>query len=135
MKEITMKSSSLLSRSVIAAGLAVGILGYLAPTATFADGKAASLLMPAKATVSAAQPQPAAAGQTAMSCKDGFAKVTDAGAKGMRIGSVKSVPVHLCNSCSTKITSVSSGKARTDRSAHTCGDSASAQASCCMASK
>jgi hypothetical protein len=133
-----MKSSILFGRPVLAASLAVGVLSLLAPNATLADGKGASLLMPVKTAGTVIQTPASASRQTAMSCprcKDGFATVAETNPKGMRLASVKTVPVHLCSSCSTKIASVGAGKAKTDKVTHTCGDSATSQGSCCMASK
>lgn len=133
-----MKSSIIFSRSILASFVAVGVLSFLASTDAFADGKGASFLMPAKTPGTVIQAQTATGHQPAMSCprcKDGFVAVQETNPKGMRMASVKSVPTHLCPACSTKIASVGSGKAKTDKVTHTCGNSANSEASCCMAAR
>jgi hypothetical protein len=137
MEETTMKTSILFRSSVLASCAAVAVLSFLAPKAALADGKGASLLMPAKTLTTASQPHNSST-QPAMACprcKDGLATVRETNPKGMRVASVKSVPVHLCPTCETRISSVGTGKAKTDKVTHTCGNSANTAASCCMASK
>jgi hypothetical protein len=135
MKESKMKSFTHLSRSIFLGSIALGVLGFLAPSLTLADGKGASKLMFAPpAQVSPAQT--AASGKAMMGCQrctDGYTKVAETSAKGMRAESVKLVAVHQCSSCQTKITSSGAGKAKTDRVIHSCGMSAGQPGSCCVA--
>jgi hypothetical protein len=115
--------------------LALGALGLLAPTLTLAEGKGASKLM-SPSSISQVRPQTAPSKISQMPCvrcTDGYTKVVDKSAKGMRADTMRTVAVHLCPSCQTKIVSVGAGKAKTDKVAHSCGTTA--EASCCMAAK
>lgn len=129
---------SLITRHVIVLGcVAVGTLGLMAPSLALAQGKGASKLMFA-APRGQTQTQAVASSRPEMSCPrctDGYAKVADTSAKGMRAGSMRTVSTHLCTSCETKIVSVGAGKAKTDKIAHSCGNNATVQASCCIAVK
>jgi hypothetical protein len=123
-------------KSIFLGCLALGTLGLLTPTLSFADGKGASKLMPS-ATTSQTQLQAASRNVSHMSCcTDRYTQAVDQSAKGMRAGSTKMVPTHACTSCQTKITSVGVGKAKTDNVSHSCGSNATAAAaSCCVATK
>ena len=117
--------------------VAVSAIGLLTPSLTLAEGKGAAKLM---FGAPAAQPQlqaaaPSRSEMACPRCTDGYTKVTDTSAKGMRAGSTQIVPSHLCASCETKIVSVGAGKAKADKVTHSCGNTATAQASCCMAVK
>ena len=131
-----MKALNHLRNSVVLGCLTLGIAGVLAPNLTLAEGKGAAKLM-FPASTSSTQAQASAENRGLMSCTrctDGYAKVIDASAKGMRAGSVTRVAVHMCPACETKIASVGAGKAKVDKVTHSCGTSA-AEVSCCMASK
>ena len=117
--------------SILVGCLAIGALGLLTPSLSFADGKGASKLM-SSVTTSQTQVQAAARNNSHMSCcSDRYAAVVDQSAKGMRAGSTKMVPSHACSSCETKITAVGVGKAKTDSVIHSCGNNASGTTSCC----
>jgi hypothetical protein len=128
-----MKTLKNVRNSIFLGCLALGTLGLLTPGLTLAEGKGASKLMFA-ASASQTQVQPASS-MPCSRCTDGYTKVGDTSAKGMKAGTMKNIPVHLCASCQTKIVSVGSGKAKTDKAVHTCGNPTIAQASCCMAAK
>ena len=131
MKETKMKSTTKLSRSVFVASLAVAALGLLSPNLTLADGKGASKLLfsPSSAAPTVSVKAPA---KTCPMCVDAYKQAADTEAKGMRAGSVKAVAFHMCPACSTTVTAVGSGKAKTDKVTHSCG---TAQSSCCLATK
>lgn len=130
-----MNSLNHLRRTLVIASLAAGTFGILLPSATLADGKGASKLMKSdtvSATNQAVAGKPAA--MTCPYCKDVFVTVPERSSKGGQLASMHSVAKHLCPACSTKITTVGVGKAKTDRVDHTCGDSAGSKSSCCTAS-
>ena len=138
LKETKMKSSIIFRCSVLASCLALGTLGLPAPGAALAEGKGASLLMAGTTVGTAGQPQNSTSRESAMSCarcKDGLTSTLERTHKGMNAASVRTIPVHLCPACVTKIASVGSGKAKTDKATHTCGDTTSSSASCCMTAK
>lgn len=131
-----MKSLKTLRNSLFVGCLALGAFGVLAPSLTLAEGKGASKLMFANST-SQEQSQAIPANHVQMSCTrctDGYAKVTDSSAKGMRAAALRMVSVHMCPACQTKIASVGAGKAKADKVTHSCG-AGSSEASCCMAAK
>jgi hypothetical protein len=137
MKEITMKLFQIIRNSIFLGGLALGTLFVLAPSLALAEGKGASKLM-LNASSSQSQSQTVAAKPSAMLCglcTDGYTKVPDTSAKGMRAGSLKTVAVHMCPACQTRIVSVGTGKTRTDKVAHTCGNDRTAEATCCVTAR
>jgi hypothetical protein len=129
MKVIKMKST--LPHSLFLTGVAIGALTFLAPNLTWADGKGASTLMFRAQPQTQVQSAPAKAEMSCPSCADVYTKVADTSAKGMRSGSLKTVAAHMCPACSTKITAVGAGKAKTDKVVHSCG----METSCCVATK
>ncbi|HTL18386.1 MAG TPA: hypothetical protein VL793_14210 [Patescibacteria group bacterium] len=127
-----MKIIKNLPRTILLTCVAAGAIGVLAPTLTLADGKGASKLMFTSSPQ--VQAQSGSAKATSMSCArctDGYTKVADTSAKGMRTQSTRMVAVHMCPSCTTSINSVGSGKAKADKVSHSCGSGSS----CCVASK
>ena len=127
-----MKTLKTLPRLLFATCVTIATLGLLAPGLSLADGKGASKLM--FGAQPQAQVQPAASGKATMSCPrctDGYKKVADTSIKGLRAESMRTVAAHMCPSCSTKITSVGAGKAKTDKVSHSCGMGTS----CCVAAK
>ena|SRR5579864_7892054 len=132
-----MKTLKNVRNSIFLGCLALGTLGLLTPGLTLAEGKGASKLM-SSASTSQTQVQAAPANLSQMSCTrctDGYTKITDTSAKGMNAGTMRNIPVHLCASCQTRIVSVGAGKTKTDKAVHACGNTATAQASCCMAAR
>jgi hypothetical protein len=137
MKETKMKIFNNPRHFIVLSCVAVSALGLLAPTLTLAQGKGASKLMFAAPT-GQTQAQVVASSRSEMPCPrctDDYAKVANTFAKGMQAGSMRTVSVHLCTSCQTKIVSVGVGKAKTDQAVHSCGMNGKATASCCMAAK
>ena len=136
MKETKMKSINKLPHSIFLGCIVLGTFGVLSPSLTLADGKGSSKLLFPEAAPAKVQSVPAKASAMACPrCLDVYTKVVDTSVKGMRAERLRMVPAHACPSCQTKITSIGVGKAKTDKVAHTCGTTAGAQASCCMAAK
>jgi hypothetical protein len=136
MNNINMKSFKNFGASIFFGCVAIGTVGLLAPSMTLAEGKGASQLMKVAPVSSQAQTAQAKLSQMSCTgCTDGYVKVRDTAAKGMRAETTKPVAVHGCGSCETKIASVGTGKAKTDKVAHSCGNVGVASASCCMAAK
>src|SRR5215471_20816228 len=118
MKETTMKNKvfGLALRGCVA----VGMFGLLIPTITLADGKGASKLMAGAGNSVSQAVSVSDSSKGCPMCKDGYVMITDRSAKGMKAQTTKATPTHLCTSCSTQITSVGVGKAKTDKVTHTC---------------
>ena len=129
-----MKTVINLRKSIFVGCIGLGTtISFLAPSLTLAEGKGASRLMFVAPT---SQSQPAASKLSQMSCPrctDGYTKVADASAKGLKAVSQKRVAAHGCSSCETKIVAVGTGKAKTDKTVHTCGNNKAVGSSCCMA--
>ena len=130
-----MKSFKNLRNSLFLGCLALGTVGLLAPGLTLAEGKGASKLMFPPASPAQAATVSAPAKMSCAQCTDAYARVMDENAKGMRAGSMRMAAVHGCPACQTKIMSVGTGKAKTDKVVHSCGQSSPSQSSCCMAAK
>jgi hypothetical protein len=139
MKETMMKTPLNLRRSVFLACISISTAGLLAPSLTLADGKGASKLMFAasgpRTEAQVATVTPDKAMMNCSRCVDGHAQVVEKTGKGMPVESVKTVPVHLCPACQTRIVSVGFGKARTDQVIHSCASSGMSGRTCCVAGK
>jgi hypothetical protein len=132
MNRTNMKTLKTLPRALFVTGLTIATLGLLAPALSMADGKGALKLM--FGPQPQAQVQPASSGKATMSCPrctDGYKKVADTSVRGLRADSTRTAAAHMCPACSTKITSVGAGKAKTDKVSHSCG----METSCCVAAK
>lgn len=130
-----MKSFNNLRNSLFLGCLALGTIGLLTPGLTLAQGKGASKLMFAPASQTQAATVSASARRSCARCTDAYTRVVDENAKGIRAGSMRMAAVHGCPACQTKIMSVGTGKAKTDKVVHSCGQSSPSQSSCCMAVK
>ena len=100
-----MKTLKNVRNSIFLGCLALGTLGLLTPGLTLAEGKGASKLMFA-ASASQTQVQPAPTNLSSMPCSrctDGYTKVGDTSAKGMKAVTMRNSRVHLCASCQAKI--------------------------------
>jgi hypothetical protein len=132
MKETTMKSLKTLRNSLFLGCIALGTAGLLTPSQTLAEGKGASKLM----FIASEQAAPSKLSQMSCPrCTDGYTKVANTSAKGLRAEPMRTVAVHMCSSCETKIVSVGAGKAKTDKVTHSCGNNGAVEASCCMAAR
>ena len=132
-----MKALDNIRNTFLVSCLALGAFAVLTPDLALAAGKGASKLM-FNSSDSQGQVYTASAKVATTSCArcvEGSKQVADTSAKGMRAGSQKTVPVHMCPSCQTRILSTGSGKAKTDKVVHSCGNDSSSAASCCMAAR
>jgi hypothetical protein len=120
-----------LPHSLFLTAVAIGALALAAPSLTWADGKGASKLMFGVQPQTQMQSAPAKAAMSCPRCTDVYTKVADPSAKGIRSESLKTVAAHMCPACSTKITAVGAGKAKTDKVVHSCG----METSCCVATQ
>src|SRR5690242_20754755 len=124
-----MKSLTNLRNSLFLGCLALGTLGLLAPSLTLAEGKGASKLMFAPATNQSNMVASSSAHKGCARCTDGYTRVADTAPKGIRAEQMRTIALHMCSSCQTKISTVGTGKAKTDKVVHSCG---SGEASCCV---
>lgn len=68
-------------------------------------------------------------------CKESYAQVVEKSFKGSTGDQLKSVPIHLCDGCDTKIVTKGHGKAAKDVVVHTCKACGSKDVSCCVMKK
>lgn len=123
------------------------VAGFLAmvglPAQSYAaDGSAkggASKLMQLKSIKTVEDLQKVEAGDTIVmscpKCKESYAQVVEKSFKGSKGDESKTVTVHLCDGCSTKIVRKGHGKAAEDVLVHTCKACGSEDVSCCVMKK
>jgi len=68
-------------------------------------------------------------------CKESYAQVVEKSFKAVTGDQVKTVPIHLCDGCNTKIVRKGHGKAAEDVVVHTCKACGSEDVSCCVMKK
>lgn len=122
------------------AGAALTALVWL-PAQSFAQtkGEGASKLIQLKPVKSVEDVQKIDAGDTIVmacpKCKESYAQVVEKSFKGSTGDQLKTVPIHLCDGCETKIVSKGHGKAAKDAVVHTCKACGSKEVSCCVMKK
>jgi len=146
-KRIAMKHSIQISQScryALALALlvaAVGFVGY--PTsAPAADGTAkggAAGLIQLKPVKTVQDLQGIEAGDTVVmscpKCKESYAQVVEKSFKGSTGDQLKTVQIHLCDGCATKIVTKGHGKSAKDMVVHTCKTCGSKDVNCCVMKK
>lgn len=72
---------------------------------------------------------------TCAKCKDTYVQVVEKTFKAVKPEELKTVGVHLCSSCETKIVTKGVGKQAKDELVHTCKACGSEDVSCCVIKK
>lgn len=72
---------------------------------------------------------------TCPKCKDTYAQVMEKSFKGAKPEELKTVTLHLCSNCNTKIVTQGVGKQAKDTLVHTCKTCGSEEVSCCAMKK
>jgi hypothetical protein len=138
---MNMKTINQVRKSAIRFGLAVALGGLLcAPLTGLAQApKGAEKLMQLKPVKTMADLQALDAGDTiAMSCpkcKETWITVVEKTFKAVKPEELKTMTIHLCDSCETKIVSKGIGKQARDVVVHTCKACGSKEAFCCVKKK
>lgn len=139
MKDNRMKRQFLQHR-LLRSAVMVALAGLAwAPSQLLAQEKGAARLMdlmrpPAAPTIPAASPRTMP--MSCPKCQDVVKRAPDRNAKGAELllpggSATTSVVQHLCESCSTTVTTVGHGKAKQDIAQHTCTACGAASKSCC----
>ena len=136
-----MKTINQLCKSVVGFGLAVAVVGLLcAPlvsSAQPAKGGERLMQLPNVNTLEALQA--VEAGDTIVmscpKCKDTFTTVVEKSFKGSTGDELKTVTIHLCDACETKLVTKGHGKNAKDVLVHTCKACGSKDVSCCVMKK
>jgi hypothetical protein len=129
---------TLFTRLLAAAALA-GLVWFPAQTFAQAKGEGASKLIQFKPVKTLEDVQKIEAGDTIVmscpKCKESYAQVVETSFKGSTSGQLKTVPIHLCDGCETKIVTKGHGKAAKDMVVHNCKSCGSKDVSCCVMKK
>jgi len=146
-KRKAMKHSIQISQScrrALALALLVAVVGFVGhPTsASAADGTAkggAAGLIKLKTVKTVEDLQGIEVGDTIVmscpKCKESYAQVVEKSFKGSTGDQLKTVQIHLCDGCTTKIVTKGHGKAAKDVVVHTCKSCGSKDVNCCVMKK
>jgi hypothetical protein len=140
LKAKIMKSIKKLSRTLTIAALAVAVAALMvAPMAVLAQEKGAQKLMRLNTVKTVEDLQKVDAGDVIImscpKCKDTYATVVEKSFKNATADQLKTVAIHLCPTCETKMVSKGHGKAAKDTLVHTCKSCGSKDVSCCVMKK
>lgn len=136
-----MKAIKKVLKSAVRFSLAVAVGGLLyAPLGSSAQApRGAERLMPLKPVATAADLQALEAGDTVTmscpKCKTTWITTVEKTSKAIQPEELKITPVHLCDSCDTKIVTKATGKQAKDVLVHTCKACGSKDAFCCVQKK
>ena len=72
---------------------------------------------------------------TCAKCTDTYTQVVEKTFKAVKPEEIKTVPVHLCSSCETKVVTKGVGRQAKDELVHTCKTCGSDQVTCCVIKK
>ena len=132
-----MKNMYQLHRCFTGVGIALAIAGLAwLPSQALAQEKGAQKLMKVQTMEDL---QKVEAGDTIVmtcpKCKDTYTQVVERTFKAVKPEELKTVAVHLCSSCNTKIVTKGVGKQAKDELVHTCTACGSEDVSCCVMKK
>ena len=132
-----MKNKYQLHRCLTGVGIALAIAGLAwLPSQVLAQEKGAQKLMKVQTVEDL---QKVEAGDTIVmtcpKCKDTYTQVVEKTFKAVKPEELKTVAVHLCSSCNTKIVTKGVGKQAKDELVHTCTTCGSEDVSCCVIKK
>jgi hypothetical protein len=132
-----MKNKYQLHRCLTGVGIALAIAGLAwLPSQVLAQEKGAQKLMKVQTVEDL---QKVEAGDTIVmtcpKCKDTYTQVVEKTFKAVKPEELKTVAVHLCSSCNTKIVTKGVGKQAKDELVHTCTACGSEDVSCCVIKK
>ena len=135
-----MKTVKNICRCIVAASLALAVVSFISlPASAQTKGEGAGKLIQLKPIKAVEDLQKVEAGDTVVmscpKCKESYAQVVEKSFKGSTGDQLKTVPIHLCDSCETKIVTKGHGKAAKDVVVHTCKACGSKDVSCCVMKK
>lgn len=124
-------------RQIAGIGLALALVGgFAASAAAQTQMKGAQRLMKLETVQDLQKVEP---GDTIImscpKCKDTYAQVVEKSFKGSKPDELKTVPIHLCSSCETKVVTEGSGKLAKDKLVHTCKMCGSEDVQACVLKK
>jgi hypothetical protein len=131
-----MKNATTVCKTILITGLAVAVLAWL-PSPAQAQGKQGANLLKKVQTVEDVQ-QIEAGDTIVMSCpkcKDTYVQVVEKSWHAATPDQLKTVGVHLCSSCDTKLVTKVVDKQAKETLVHTCKVCGSEDVSCCLMKK
>jgi hypothetical protein len=139
-RHLTMKTASNLRRSIVFASLALALVGLIfAPGIANAQQKGAEKLMQMKPVKTVEDLQTLEPGDMIVmscpKCKESTGTVVEKTFKTAHPEDLKTIQIHLCPSCDTKIVTKGHGKQAKDVLVHTCKTCGSKDAFCCVMKK
>ena len=134
----TNRIPTLFTRALVAVALA-GLVWFPAQSFAQSKGEGAAKLIQLKLVKTVEDLQKVEAGDTVVmscqKCKESYAQVVEKSFKGSTGDQLKTVPIHLCSACETKIVTKGHGKAAKDVVVHTCKACGSKDVNCCVIKK
>ena len=132
-----MKNMYQLHRCFTGVGIALAIAGLAwLPSQALAQEKGAHKLMKVQTVEDL---QKVEAGDTIVmtcpKCKDTYTQVVEKTFKAVKPEELKTVTIHLCSGCETKVVTKGVGKQAKDELVHTCKACGSEDVSCCVMKK
>lgn len=135
-----MKTLRNIRRCIVAATLALAVIGTVSVSGTaLAQEKGATKLLRLYSVKTVEDLQALDEGDTVVmscpKCKDTWVTVVEKTLKGARPEELKSMQIHLCPSCETKLVTKGHGKQAQDVLIHTCKTCGSKDVFCCVMKK
>ena len=135
-----MKMRRNLGQCIKAASLALAMVGLMAgPGSALAQEKGAEKLIQLKPVKTVGDLQALEVGDTIVmscpKCKDTYATVVEKTFKAVNPEELKTVTIHLCSACETKVVTKGHGKQAKEVLVHTCKACGSKDAFCCVMKK
>jgi len=132
-----MKTKSQFCKRLTSFGITLAIAGLAwLPSQALAQEKGAQKLMKVQTVEDL---QKVEAGDTIMmtcaKCKDTYTQVVEKTFKAVHPEQLKTVAIHLCSTCDTKVVTRGVGKQAKDELVHTCKTCGSEDVSCCVMKK
>ena len=130
-----MKNAKTVCKTILITGLAVAALAWL-PAPAHAQDKGAYMLKKIQTVEDVQQIEP---GDTIVmscpKCKDTYVQVVEKSWHAATPDQLKTVGMHLCSSCDTRLLTKSMGKHAENTLVHTCKVCGSEDVSCCLKKK
>jgi Fe-S oxidoreductase len=131
-----MKMVKVVCRRIVAVSLVLAVAGALCALPAQAQQKGAEKLMQLKTVEDL---QALNVGDTVImscpKCKDTYAQVVEKTFKAAKPEELKTVTIHLCSACDTKLVTKGHGRQAQDVLVHTCKGCGSKDVSCCVMKK
>ena len=135
-----MKTVKNICRCIVAASLALAVVSFISlPASAQTKGEGAGKLIQLKPVKTAEDLQKVEKGDTIVmscpKCKETYATVVEKSFKGVNQDELKTMKIHLCAACDSKLVTEGQGKQAKQVLVHTCKACGSTDVSCCVMKK